>query len=100
MSTTNDQISAPPPVRDADAHYRTRGTEHGHSFRHWLIFVIVFLVVAALVIFFGWLPRRRQSQEVARETQQRTHEVPKVQVMKVQRAKTASGLQIPGTTLA
>jgi multidrug efflux pump subunit AcrA (membrane-fusion protein) len=100
MSTTNDQVSEPPQMQGADALYHAPGPKHGHSFRHWLIFVVGFLVVAALVVFFGWLPRRRQSEEVARETQQRTHEIPKVQVMKVQRAKTASGLQIPGTTLA
>jgi multidrug efflux pump subunit AcrA (membrane-fusion protein) len=86
--------TAPPlPIHEEHPHHR-------HSPIYWLIFVGLLLVSALLVFFFGWLPRHKTEEQVDQEAQQRTHELPKIAVMKIVRAKSASSLQIPGSTLA
>src|SRR3954452_12149112 len=71
----------------------------GHSPRYWLIFLVALFAAAALVIFVGWLPRHRQTQEINRDAQQQPQELPRINVQRVERAPATSELMIPGTTL-
>ena len=64
------------------------------------ILLFVALIVIAVAFLVGWLPRRRQEAELAREAQARDSQTPKVNVVRVERARSASQLMIPGTTLA
>lgn len=58
------------------------------------------LLIVAIALFAGWIPRHRQEGQLAKETRERTERLPKLNVLHVQRAPSASELQIPGTTLA
>jgi multidrug efflux pump subunit AcrA (membrane-fusion protein) len=71
----------------------------GHSPRYWLIFLLALFAAAALVIFVGWLPRHKQTQEINRDAQQQAQELPRINVQRVERAPATSELMIPGTTL-
>ncbi|HEX4769205.1 MAG TPA: efflux RND transporter periplasmic adaptor subunit [Bryobacteraceae bacterium] len=72
----------------------------GHSFGGWAIFAIILLGAAALVIFFGWLPRHRNSQKIEQEARERVQEKPRVDAYRVKRAPSVSELMVPGTALA
>lgn len=91
------------PIADVPDKPEPRGPQakkRGHSKLYWFIFAAIILVTAILVIFVGWLPRHKRQRLIEREAQERTHAVPKVQVMKVVRGPAISELMIPGTTLA
>src|ERR1700761_5955675 len=77
-----------------------RSSNHGHSPKHWLLFLLILAGIAALFIFVGWIPRKKQSDENDKEAKARTQEHPKVDITKVERAKAGADLTIPGTTLA
>jgi multidrug efflux pump subunit AcrA (membrane-fusion protein) len=74
--------------------------KRGHSKLYWFIFALLVVLAALFVIFLGWVPRHKRQQEVERQASERTHAVPKVQVMTVLRGPAVSELMIPGTTLA
>jgi multidrug efflux pump subunit AcrA (membrane-fusion protein) len=77
-----------------------RPSRPGHSWSAWLLFAVALAIVAVLIVVFGWLPRHKQEEKVAQEANERTHEKPKVNVVIVKRAPSASELMVPGTTLA
>ena len=77
-----------------------RSSRPGHSWSAWLLFAVALAIAAVLIVVFGWLPRHKQEEKVAQETNERTHEKPKVNVVVVKRAPSASELMVPGTTLA
>jgi multidrug efflux pump subunit AcrA (membrane-fusion protein) len=77
-----------------------RSSNHGHSPGRWLLFLLILAGVAALFIFVGWIPRKKQTEEIDKEAQARTQQHPKVDVTKVVQAKAGADLTIPGTTLA
>ncbi len=58
------------------------------------------IVVAALIIFFGVIPRQKVRAEIDKDAQERVTAHPKVQVVKIEPSPAASDLSIPGTTLA
>ena len=87
------ETAPPPPTHEEHPHHR-------HSPIYWLIFAGLLLVAALLVFLFGWLPRHKTQEQIDQEAQQRTHELPKIAVLRIERAKSASSLQIPGSTLA
>ena len=75
------------------------GEKPGHSARHWLVFVILVICAGLAVIFFGWLPRQKQTESINEEAKDRTQALPRIQVQRVRRAPPTSELAIPGTTL-
>src|SRR6201996_4039826 len=77
----------------------TSGDKPGHSVRHWLVFLVLLVVAALAVIFFGWLPRQRRTESINEEAKERTQSLPRLQVERVKRAPPTSELAIPGTTL-
>ena len=100
MPTINDPIADVPDTRE-EISSGGGGHPHGrHSVGYWLMFAALVLTAAALVFFFGWLPRHKQQEQVDKEAQQRNQEIPKIQVMKLETAKSPTALQIPGTSLA
>lgn len=72
----------------------------GHSFGAWTIFAIALLAAAALVIFFGWLPRHRNAEKIEQEARERVDEKPRVAAYVVKRAPSVSELMVPGAALA
>src|SRR4051794_9741022 len=78
---------------------RTSGDRPGHSVRHWLVFLLLVVVAAFAVIFFGWLPRHRRTESIDEEAKERSQALPRLQVERVRRAPPTSELAIPGTTL-
>jgi hypothetical protein len=52
----------------------------------WL-FAILAVLVILLAVFAGWLPRRRQQEEIDRRAKQESDAIPKVRVLKVRRAR-------------
>src|SRR4051812_39373095 len=75
------------------------GDTPGHSARHWLLFLLLVIVAAFAVFFFGWLPRHRRTESINEEAKERREALPRVQVARVKRALPTSELAIPGTTL-
>ncbi len=65
---------------------------------------VLYVTLSALTILFllifllGFLPRHRRNQANAKASEQQRTEVPTIEVRKVQRAKSAAGLVVPGTT--
>jgi multidrug efflux pump subunit AcrA (membrane-fusion protein) len=96
------------PVGDLpDEHVSNKGPEQqyrrhkrGHSPGYWLAFAVLVSAAAVLVYFVGYVPRHREQQEAERSSHTQSTEVPRVRVLKVNRAPAASELMIPGTTLA
>lgn len=76
------------------------GERPGHSVRYWVIFALLIVLAGLAFIFFGWLPRHKQTQAINEEAKARTEELPRVPVQRVKRAPPTSELAIPGTTLA
>ncbi len=74
--------------------------DHPHSPRHWVVFIILVLVAAALIFFFGVLPREKVRAGIDQQAKNREDEHPKVDVVKIEPAPGVSELVIPGTTLA
>lgn len=74
--------------------------EHPHSPRHWLVFLLLVLVAAALIFFFGVLPRQRVRADIDEQAKDRVDEHPKVDVVRIEPGAAVSELVIPGTTLA
>jgi multidrug efflux pump subunit AcrA (membrane-fusion protein) len=88
-----------PPLRDEHGHAQ-KPHRPGHSPRYWFIFVVIVLVAAILVIFFGWFPRHRRTQEIDQQAKERSEALPRVQVMVVRLAPSTTELMVPGTTQA
>jgi multidrug resistance efflux pump len=95
MATTNDIHED-----QAASSHEERHPHHRHSVGYWLIFAAIVLLIAALVYFFAWLPRHKRQQALEKETRQDVQAIPKVRVLRVERAPAGADLQIPGTTLA
>ncbi len=72
----------------------------GKSTVTWLIVIGMVLAAAVLVFFFGWLPRHKQTAVIDEEAEHRSNAIPRVNVVRVQRAPATSELVVPGTTLA
>jgi multidrug efflux pump subunit AcrA (membrane-fusion protein) len=87
-------------VPDKPEPRRPEQKDRGHSKVYWFIFAAILIVVAILVLLFGWLPRHKRDQQIQQQARERTQAVPKIEVMKVLRGKPISELMIPGTTLA
>ncbi len=51
-----------------------------------------------LIFFVGFLPRHGRSKETNKKAEEQRDQVPTVEAVKVQRAKDAAGLVVPGTT--
>lgn len=66
----------------------------------WLLLIVVLAVLAAIVYFFGWLPRQKQTQAINQEAEQQTNALPRLNVTRVKKAPASSELLVPGTTLA
>ena len=66
----------------------------------WIILVAAIVVAAVLVFFLGYLPRHKRNQVINEQAQERTSDIPKVNVVKVHTAPTQSELVVPGTTIA
>lgn len=79
---------------------RKSGKAGGNPMVRWLSLALLVLVAAALLFFFGWLPRHRETNVIDREAQQRSEALPRLNVVTVKRAPTNSELMVPGTTLA
>ncbi len=61
-----------------------------------VVFVAVgVLLLMLLVLFLGWLPRHKTREEAEKNSKPET---PEIEVVKVVRAKSGSGLVVPGTT--
>jgi multidrug efflux pump subunit AcrA (membrane-fusion protein) len=78
----------------------TTANQHGHSARHWLLFLVFLVVAAALIFFFSVLPRQKVNADIDKQAKDRVDSHPKVDVVKVVTAPAKSDLLIPGTTLA
>jgi len=74
--------------------------EHRHSPRHWVLFIILFIVAAGLVVFFGVLPREKVRADIDKQAKDRVDAHPKVQVVKIEPSPASSELVVPGTTIA
>jgi multidrug efflux pump subunit AcrA (membrane-fusion protein) len=72
----------------------------GHSPRHWLLFLFLVAIAAALVFFVGWAPRQKERADIDKQARERSEAQPKVEVIRVENASAAGNLTIPGTTLA
>jgi multidrug efflux pump subunit AcrA (membrane-fusion protein) len=72
----------------------------GHSPKLWLLFLLLVLIVAALVVFFGVLPREKVRAGIDQQAKQRVDSHPRVQVVRVEPAPARTQLVVPGTTLA
>ena len=72
----------------------------GHSPRHWFAFLVLVFIAAVLVLFVGWLPRHKRTEEIDQEAKERSQALPRVDVLRVRLAPSTSELMIPGTTLA
>ena len=101
MATTDKPAMEPiADVPDKPEPRRPEQKDRGHSKVYWFIFAAILIVVAILVLLFGWLPRHKRDQQIQQQARERTQAVPKIEVMKVLRGKPISELMIPGTTLA
>lgn len=101
MATTDKPPLEPiADVPDKPEPRRPEQKDRGHSKVYWFIFAAILIVVAILVLFFGWLPRHKRDQQIQQQARERTQAVPKVEVLKVATGKPISELMIPGTTLA
>jgi multidrug efflux pump subunit AcrA (membrane-fusion protein) len=87
----------PPPDEHGHAHKPHRP---GHSPKYWFLFGIVVVVAALLVLFIGWLPRHKRTQEIDQQTKERIQALPRVDVMVVRVAPSTTELMVPGTTQA
>lgn len=74
--------------------------EHRHSLGHWLGFVILIIVAAVLIIFFGVIPREKVRADIDKQAKDRVDAHPKVDVVKVEPSPAATELVVPGTSLA
>jgi multidrug efflux pump subunit AcrA (membrane-fusion protein) len=74
--------------------------KHGHSPRHWLLFSVLLVAAAALIFFFGVIPREKVRADINQQAKDRVDAHPRVQVIKVVQSNASSDLVIPGTTLA
>ena len=72
----------------------------GHSTKYWVIFGGLVLVAAVIVLFVGWLPRHKRTEQIDQQAKARSQELPRVDVIRVERAANATELTVPGTTLA
>ena len=72
----------------------------GHSTSHWLLFAAIVVGATILVVFLGWIPRHKQTEEIDRQAREQAQAHAKVEVIKILPAPPASQLMIPGTTLA
>lgn len=75
-------------------------SEHAHSTRYWVVFVLLLLAAALIVVFAGWLPRHKREQQINQQAQEQKSALPRVQVVKIDRAPSESELSVPGTTQA
>ncbi len=67
--------------------------------RRTLYWILAGVAVFFLILFvIGFLPRHRRNRETAKNADQQRNQVPVIEAQKVQRAKLAAGLVVPGTT--
>src|SRR5579875_442271 len=72
----------------------------GHSPLYWFIFALIVVAAALLVIFIGWLPRHKREEAIDKQAQERTEQLPRVNVEVVKYAPSTTELMVPGTTMA
>jgi multidrug efflux pump subunit AcrA (membrane-fusion protein) len=63
------------------------------------IFLLCFVVLFALVLLIGWLPRHARDKDTQKRARQAKNAKPVVETEKVQRATDQAGLVVPGTTI-
>ncbi|MBV8553467.1 MAG: efflux RND transporter periplasmic adaptor subunit [Acidobacteriaceae bacterium] len=73
---------------------------HRHSARHWGVFILLVVVAAVLVVLLGWLPRHKREEIIDRQAKERTEALPRVEVVRIERAPSTDQLMIPGTSQA
>ena len=67
--------------------------------RRVLYWILAGLAVLFLLVFLlGFLPRHSRNKKNAEQAKERREQVPVIEAFKVQRAKPAAGLVVPGTT--
>ncbi len=69
------------------------------SRRTFWIVLLVAVVLFAVVLLAGWLPRHIRNQHTEQEAEQRRNAKPVVEVARVQQTTANAGLVVPGTTL-
>ena len=67
-----------------------------HRSRVW-IYILIALVVMIALLFFGWMPRHKVSEQINAQANQETNALPVVEVMTVHQAASAEQLTLPGT---
>jgi multidrug efflux pump subunit AcrA (membrane-fusion protein) len=72
----------------------------GHSFKHWVLFLVLLLAVAGVIVRFVWMPRRAEDREIVLAAKQQGQAKPVVEVLKLVAAPSARDLSVPGTALA
>jgi multidrug efflux pump subunit AcrA (membrane-fusion protein) len=63
------------------------------------IFLLCFVVLFAIMLLIGWLPRHVRDKDTKKRAQQAKDAKPVVETATVQRAKDEAGVVLPGTTI-
>ncbi|MGA8029420.1 MAG: efflux RND transporter periplasmic adaptor subunit [Bryobacteraceae bacterium] len=101
MPTSNEPIAdVPDKAEERGEKNQGKGPRRGHSPLYWLFFAGLLIIVAVIVVLVGWLPRHKRQEQIDREAAQRAKSLPRVQVVRVRRAPSASELMVPGTSQA
>lgn len=94
----SDIPDKPPPK---DEHGREKKPHRpGHSPKAWFIFALLVVIAAVIIIFVGWLPRHKRTEEIDKQAKERSQALPRVDVQRVTHATSSTELMVPGTTLA
>jgi multidrug efflux pump subunit AcrA (membrane-fusion protein) len=75
-------------------------SDKGHSFKHWVLFLVLLAVAAGMIVKFVWMPRRDEDREVVLAAKLQGQMKPVVEVVKLVAAPSARDLSVPGTALA
>ena len=62
-----------------------------------LLAIAVVVLVFLLILFFGWIPRHKESKEADQRAKEQSQD-PMIEVVRVERSKDKAGLVLPGTT--